>query len=81
MQEIGAYEAKTYLPKLLKQVEKGEKIIITRHGTPVAVLSPPPQDLNKKNINQFKEKILKIRKGHKLKGFTIKDLIDDGRSR
>ena len=40
MREIGAYEAKTHLPKLLEQVQKGERFIITRHGRAVAELAP-----------------------------------------
>ena len=40
MSEIGAYEAKTHLPKLLERVEKGERFVITRHGRPVAELIP-----------------------------------------
>jgi prevent-host-death family protein len=43
MREIGAYEAKTHLPKLLEQVEKGERFIITRHGRAVAELAPVGQ--------------------------------------
>jgi len=38
MTTVGAYEAKTHLPKLLNRVAKGEKIVITKHGVPVAVL-------------------------------------------
>ena len=37
---IGAYDAKTRLSELLDRVEKGEQIIITRHGKPVARLVP-----------------------------------------
>jgi prevent-host-death family protein len=40
MAKVGAYEAKTHLPKLLERVEKGERIVITRHGRPVAELVP-----------------------------------------
>jgi len=40
MANIGAYEAKTHLPKLLERVEKGERFVITRHGKPVAELVP-----------------------------------------
>ena len=40
MSEIGAYEAKTHLPKLLERVLKGERFVITRHGKPVAELIP-----------------------------------------
>jgi len=38
--EVGAYEAKTHLPKLLERVERGERIVITRHGRPIAELVP-----------------------------------------
>ncbi|MBW1670479.1 MAG: type II toxin-antitoxin system prevent-host-death family antitoxin, partial [Deltaproteobacteria bacterium] len=41
METVGAYEAKTHLPKLLKRVFKGERITITKHGVPVAELQPP----------------------------------------
>jgi prevent-host-death family protein len=40
MAEIGAYEAKTHLPKLLERVQKGERFVITKHGRPVAELRP-----------------------------------------
>ena len=40
MAEIGAYEAKTHLPKLLERVQKGERFVITKHGRPVAELVP-----------------------------------------
>ncbi len=36
MQTIGSYEAKTRLPELLRQVERGENFTITRRGLPIA---------------------------------------------
>lgn len=38
--EVGAYEAKTHLPKLLERVARGEHITITKHGKPIAELRP-----------------------------------------
>ena len=38
--EIGAFEAKTHLPQLLRRVEAGERFVITRHGRPLAELVP-----------------------------------------
>ena len=38
MSTVGAYEAKTHLPKLLERVARGERITITKHGLPVAEL-------------------------------------------
>lgn len=40
MAEIGAYEAKTHLPRLLESVQRGERFVITKHGRPVAELVP-----------------------------------------
>jgi prevent-host-death family protein len=49
MDSVGAFEAKTHLSDLLDRVSRGEKITITRHGVPVAMLVPvedtgPPTD-------------------------------------
>jgi prevent-host-death family protein len=40
MAEVGAFEAKNKLSALLDRAEKGEEIVITRHGRPVAKLVP-----------------------------------------
>jgi prevent-host-death family protein len=40
MGTVSAYEAKTHLPRLLRAAERGETVIITRHGRPVAQLGP-----------------------------------------
>lgn len=40
---VGAHEAKTHLSALLDRVERGEPIIITRHGKPIARLIPERQ--------------------------------------
>jgi prevent-host-death family protein len=38
--EVQASEAKTHLPRLLDEVERGETIIITRHGRRIARIVP-----------------------------------------
>ena len=40
MKEIGAFEAKNTFGSLLDRVQRGEEIVITRHGKPVARLVP-----------------------------------------
>ena len=40
MREIQASDAKTHLPRLLDDVERGETIVITRHGRAIARLVP-----------------------------------------
>jgi prevent-host-death family protein len=42
MREIQASEAKTHLPRLLDAVERGETLIITRRGKPIARIVPEP---------------------------------------
>lgn len=42
--EIGVYDARTSFSKLLERAARGEEIVITRHGEPVAMLGPPPSD-------------------------------------
>jgi prevent-host-death family protein len=39
MRKVNVHEAKTQLSKLLERVEKGERVVISRAGEPVAVLS------------------------------------------
>lgn len=40
--DIAVAEAKNHLSELLRAVEDGEQVIITRNGKPVAQLVPPP---------------------------------------
>ena len=40
MRSIQAAEAKTHLSSLLDEVERGETIVITRHGKPIARIVP-----------------------------------------
>lgn len=42
MREVRATEAKARLAELLRAVEYGEAVAITRHGRPVAHLVPAP---------------------------------------
>ncbi len=78
MDRVGAYEAKTSLSKLLERVMRGERITITRHGHPVAVLQPPDSG-RPADVKAAIEEILKFRKRHSLKGHSVKDLIEEGR--
>ena len=40
MNQVGAFEAKTHLSRLLKRVSDGEEFTITKHGQPIARLVP-----------------------------------------
>lgn len=75
---VGAYEAKTHLPELLRRVEKGERITITKHGHPVAELIPA-SDERRRQVAEAIAGIEKLRKGRKLGDMTIRQMIDEGR--
>lgn len=78
MREVGAYEAKTHLPKLLERVEKGERFIITRHGRPVAELVPVvKRDPDK--IRKAIEDLKAFRATHNLGGLSVREMIEEGR--
>jgi prevent-host-death family protein len=78
MRSIGAYEAKTHLPRLLDEVAKGERITITKHGHPVAVLVPV-ETAEARDVEAVMARFREFRKGNRLDGLSIKDLINEGR--
>jgi prevent-host-death family protein len=78
MTTVGAFDAKTHLPALLERVSKGEVIQITRRGVPVAKLVPvgPAEGADPRELIRD---IRAARKGAKLGGISIKELINEGR--
>jgi prevent-host-death family protein len=78
MDSIGAYEAKTHLSELLDRVARGETIVITKHGMPVATLGPV-QHGQTRSAAELAEELRRLRKGVHLDGLSIRDLIDEGR--
>jgi prevent-host-death family protein len=78
MKTVGSYEAKTHLPRLLEQVAEGEKIVITKHGVPVATLEPAARS-KKKPVSDSIEQLRSFRRSHRLKGLKLKDMINEGR--
>ena len=79
MKTVGAYEAKTHLPKLLERVAEGETITITKHGVPVAMLlAAGPAKSGP--VDQVIEQLRQFRRAHRLGGTSIRDMIEQGRS-
>ena len=60
MREVQATEAKAHLPQLLTAVERGETIIITRHGRAIARLVPET-DERQAAVRKLKEQIEQFR--------------------
>jgi prevent-host-death family protein len=55
--DISTAEAKNRLPELIRAVEGGERVVITRHGRPVAQLAPPPAEHRKARLGGMKGRI------------------------
>jgi len=78
MECVGAYEAKTHLPKLLERVAKGEKITITKHGVAVATLQPV-DSAKRQPTAEVIAMLRQFRGEHRLGGLSIREMIDEGR--
>lgn len=78
MSEVGAFEAKTHLPKLLERVQRGERFVITKHGHPVAELIPcRKRDSDK--IRAAIDNLKAFQKNHSLGGLSVREMIEEGR--
>jgi prevent-host-death family protein len=55
--DVSIAEAKNRLPELIRAVENGEQIVITRHGKPVAQLAPPPVERRKIQWGAMRDRI------------------------
>jgi prevent-host-death family protein len=55
--DVSIAEAKNRLPELIRAVESGEKVIITRHGRPVAQISPAPPERRQARLGGMKDRI------------------------
>jgi prevent-host-death family protein len=78
MIKVGAYEAKTHLPRLLAKVQQGERVTITKHGVPIAELVPVA-GARTMSVQEAIAGLKEFRKGHSLDGITIRELIEEGR--
>ncbi len=77
METIGAYEAKTHLPRLLDEVAAGRAVTITKHGVPVARLVParPAAADPADTIAALRA----ARRGVRREELSVRDMIEEGR--
>lgn len=76
---IGAYEAKTHFAELLRRVEAGEEITITRNGQEIARVVPTRRVFTPEERREAWKKLVESTKGISLGGLKIKDLKEEGR--
>jgi prevent-host-death family protein len=79
MESVGAFEAKTHLSELLDRVERGEKITITRHGVPAAMLVPVTETKPKLTHEEIVEGMRELRKSIKSDTMSVRDMVNEGR--
>ncbi len=78
VETVSAYEAKTHLSALIDRASKGETITITKHGHPVALLTPV--DDSGARARRAAARIAQLRETMTLgTDLTIRQLIDEGR--
>lgn len=79
MRQIQASEAKSHFLQLLDEVERGETLIITRHGRPIARIAPE-EDVRQEEIDRAIESIKELR--NRTGRITVEELLsarDEGR--
>lgn len=76
MRDVGAYETKTHLAELLSVAERGETIVVTRRGKPIAKITPyRPLFMT---VESIAEEFARLRSTVK-PGESLQDLIEEGR--
>lgn len=80
MKTVGIYEAKTHLPRLIKEVAQGETITITKHGVPVARIVPtekaqhPDPKTAVEALRRYRQE-----QNIRLGGLSLRAMIEEGR--
>lgn len=76
MPTVSLVEAKAHLSELLDRVEAGEAVVITRHGRPVANLSPVVQKKQPlRSRAAFRARMPRLRKSSAV---LIREMRDEG---
>ena len=79
METVGAFDAKTHLSALLDRVAKGERITITRHGVPAAMLVPVQDAGRKLTHEEIVEGLRKLRERVKPDRISVREMVNEGR--
>ena len=82
MDEIGLFEAKNKLSELVDRAERGEEVVITRRGKPVARLVPMQAKRDVEKARAAGKRILELAREMNLQSVTWEDwrkLRDEGR--
>lgn len=77
MRTVGAFEAKTRFSALIEEAERGEIIVVTKKGKPVAQIGPVRAKATRVRPQEAMKKLLSM--DARLGGISIRKLIEEGR--
>jgi len=77
MRKVGLFEAKQKLSELVEQAAAGERIGITRRGKLAAVIVSVKGEYDLRGIFENLDSVR--RRARRVKGVSVKDLIEEGR--
>jgi len=78
MLKVGSFEAKTHLSSLLARVARGEEVLITKRGKPMARLVPAGR-ADRAEVAEAIRELRSLDDGLRLAGLDWKELRDEGR--
>jgi prevent-host-death family protein len=73
MRSIPSSDMKARLPEFLDAVERGETLVVTRHGRPIAHLVPAPA-AGARRVQEALSEIAALRR--KAKRMTVQEILD-----
>ena len=76
---VSVFEAKNRLSVLLDGVERGQEVIITRRGRPIARLTRLTPGHDRARARQAIAGLRAASQGRSLGGVTLRELTDEGR--
>lgn len=81
MRSVEAREAKSNLPDLLEEVERGGSVLITRQGMVIAKIIPAVADRDVRDVNQAIAALRSFsrQRARTLQGLDLREMIEEGR--
>jgi prevent-host-death family protein len=81
MRSVGAFEARAHLSALLDRVRQGEKITITKHGVPTAMLVPVEESQGKPTHREIVDGMRALRQKVRRDAMSVREMVCEGRRR
>lgn len=76
MKVVGVYEAKTNFTELIREVQSGETVTVTKHGHPIAKIAP----INEvQPVEEAIAQLKTLRESMRLDGLSVQGLREEGR--